>query len=162
MNGISSYVISLVHSLSDSSLSISVVFLVQLYSIRHRYDIFATSFRIRLSEKAQELGTPDPPGPPCPLRLCGCAGSLYKNTCVTNDRAIGASLTSLYGETRIPLATTPPLGRVRWRDDYIRRGKSILFATVVISCSEQDHMSISVLDNHIFTDHVVRTHSHTS
>jgi hypothetical protein len=60
MNGISSCVISLVHSLSDSSVSISVLFLVQLYSIRHRYDIFATSFRIRLSEKAQELGAPDP------------------------------------------------------------------------------------------------------
>jgi hypothetical protein len=55
MNGISSYVISLVRSLSDFSVSISVLFLVQLYSIRHRYDIFATSFRIRLSEEAQGL-----------------------------------------------------------------------------------------------------------
>jgi hypothetical protein len=94
--------------------------------------------------------------------------TLYKNPArvlvqellITNDRAIGASLTSPYGETRIPLATTPPLGGVRWRHDYIRRGKSTPFATIVISCSEQDHMSISVLDNHIFTNHLVRTHSH--
>jgi hypothetical protein len=125
-NGISSCDISLVHSLPDFSISIPVLILVQLYPIRHRYDIFATSFRIRLSEKAQELGTPDPPGTRCSLRVGGCAGSLYKNPCVKNDRAIGASLTSRYGETRIPLATTPPLGGVRWRHDYIRRGKANL------------------------------------
>jgi hypothetical protein len=70
---------------------------------------------------------------------------LVQELLITNDRAIGSSLTSPYGETRIPLATTPPLGGVRWRHDYRRRGKSTPFATIVISCSEQDHMPISVL-----------------
>lgn len=80
MSGISSYVISLVNSLPDFSISISVVFLVPLYSIRDRCNIFATSFRIRLIEEAQGLLPPGPPDSSCPPRLGGCTGSLCKNS----------------------------------------------------------------------------------
>jgi hypothetical protein len=42
MNGNGSYVISLVYSLSDFPISISVLIRFQLYSMRHCYWIFAT------------------------------------------------------------------------------------------------------------------------